>query len=294
MNRPLRAVLGAAVVVLLTASTAAAGTAEIGATTEIDANAAPSPITLDGIVLQQAAGAGSYAVPAGGGVVTRFRHRAGAAGGPLTFKVYRPTGVTGQYVVVASETRTVAAGVVNAFAVRVPVRAGDVLGLSSASGLALAYGGGAGDVVAGSAGPGGGDPAVGTTVTTSGGGPGNRLDVAATVESDADGDGFGDDTQDQCATDPRLAGPCPTTQVTKRPAKVVRTAGTKARVKITFRGPAPSVRFTCAVDGGKAKPCTSPFKRSYGLGRHRVAIVATSQGVRQERPTLVTFRVKRR
>jgi hypothetical protein len=293
MNRPLRAVVGAALVVLLTASTAAAGTAEIGATTEIDANAAPSPITTDGVVLQQATGPGhSYAVPAGGGVVTRFRHRAGSAGGALTFKVYRPTGVPDQYLVVASERRTVAAGVVNAFAVRIPVRAGDVLGLSSSSGLALAYAGGPGDVVAGTVG--GSDPAPGSTVAMTPFGPGNRLDVAATVESDADGDGFGDDTQDQCATDPRLSGPCPTTQITKRPAKVVRTAGTRARLKIAFRGPAPSVTFTCAVDGGKAKPCSSPFKRTYGLGRHRVAIVATSQGVRQERPTVVTFRVKRR
>lgn len=37
-----------------------------------------------------------------------------------------------------------------------------------------------------------------------------RLSVSATLEPDADGDGFGDETQDQCFTDPTTHGPCPT------------------------------------------------------------------------------------
>ena len=35
--------------------------------------------------------------------------------------------------------------------------------------------------------------------------------VQGTVESDADGDGFGDDTQDLCPTDASTHGPCPVT-----------------------------------------------------------------------------------
>ncbi|HEY1285088.1 MAG TPA: hypothetical protein VGF04_03300 [Solirubrobacterales bacterium] len=39
-----------------------------------------------------------------------------------------------------------------------------------------------------------------------------RLDVAAIVEPDADGDGFGDETQDQCPTQASTQGPCDNTK----------------------------------------------------------------------------------
>ena len=40
--------------------------------------------------------------------------------------------------------------------------------------------------------------------------PTGELLVAATIEPDADGDGFGDETQDQCATQATTQGPCDT------------------------------------------------------------------------------------
>jgi hypothetical protein len=44
--------------------------------------------------------------------------------------------------------------------------------------------------------------------------PGVQLDVSALLEQDADHDGFGDETQDQCPTTASTQGPCPTTPTT--------------------------------------------------------------------------------
>jgi hypothetical protein len=41
------------------------------------------------------------------------------------------------------------------------------------------------------------------------GGPDLRINMAAVVEPDVDGDGFGDETQDGCPTDASTQGPCP-------------------------------------------------------------------------------------
>ena len=52
------------------------------------------------------------------------------------------------------------------------------------------------------------DPPIGSSVSFGTVG-GFLLNLAATVEPDADHDGFGDETQDQCATDGTTQGPCP-------------------------------------------------------------------------------------
>ena len=48
-------------------------------------------------------------------------------------------------------------------------------------------------------------PTMGTFART----PDLQLNVSAILEPDADGDGFGDETQDQCPTDASTQGPCP-------------------------------------------------------------------------------------
>ncbi len=53
-----------------------------------------------------------------------------------------------------------------------------------------------------------GTHAVDTTVTYNSAGCGVEFLVQGTVEADADHDGFGDDTQDQCPTDGTTQGPC--------------------------------------------------------------------------------------
>lgn len=57
----------------------------------------------------------------------------------------------------------------------------------------------------------GGDPAPGETRGAVGAPePETLVNVSAVLEADTDGDGFGDETQDQCPTDPSTQGPCPT------------------------------------------------------------------------------------
>jgi hypothetical protein len=58
----------------------------------------------------------------------------------------------------------------------------------------------------------GGFPAVGESENYGGTNSGRRLNLAASVEPDADGDGFGDETQDQCPTNAGTQGACPSAQ----------------------------------------------------------------------------------
>jgi hypothetical protein len=46
-----------------------------------------------------------------------------------------------------------------------------------------------------------------------------QLDVSARLEADADHDGFGDETQDQCPTNGTIQGPCPVTPAKKKKCK---------------------------------------------------------------------------
>jgi hypothetical protein len=110
---------------------AGAATTEIGAVDEIRAAALPSPITAGGFTVQLAEAESAYAVPGGFGTITAWSHSTGTVGGPLTFKVYRPTGALREFLVVGSDTQTVTAQTVQTFAVQIPVRPGDRIGLSS-------------------------------------------------------------------------------------------------------------------------------------------------------------------
>ena len=54
----------------------------------------------------------------------------------------------------------------------------------------------------------------------------------------------------------------------------------------------PGATFTCAVDGKAAKPCSSPFKRRYQLGKHVVVVAAVSTvGIVDPSPAKVKFRI---
>lgn len=125
-------------VTLGTADVAAAATTDIGAVAEIRDARPPSPTAEGGNVVQVAEATGSYAVPPGYGTITAWRHSAGTSPGTLTFKVYRPTGPLREFLVVAADTRAVTANTVQSFPVRIPVRPGDRIGLSSED-LQLAY-----------------------------------------------------------------------------------------------------------------------------------------------------------
>src|SRR5688500_8872844 len=91
-----------------------AATTNIGAVAEINNGDLPDPITagddLNTWTVQVGESAGTYAVPAGYGVITAWRHSTGTIGGEATFKVYRPTpGTPNQFLVVAADPQTVVA-----------------------------------------------------------------------------------------------------------------------------------------------------------------------------------------
>jgi hypothetical protein len=291
-RRGLAVAAAAALTFTLTTTASHATTTNIGAVNEINGNQAPNPATVNGFNVQTATvPTHSYDVPAGYGVITAFRHRTGTASGTLTFKVYRPTGLLDTFFVVASEPRAVTAGTTHTFPVRIPVKPGDKLGLGSSTGVQEAYTGTPQDTLAAFDPT---DPAAGSTVT---GVPfsGYRLDVAAVVESDADGDGYGDDTQDGCTTDARTFGKCADATVTKAPKKTVLTGGNKAKVKIKFTTADPGGTVVCSIDGKAFKSCKSPFKKRYKLGKHKVVIKAiNAQGIEDATPSVVKFKVKQR
>ena len=141
----------------------------------------------------------SYAVPTGGGVITSWSFAAGSTAAEQDkLKVVRPTGTANQFFVVGeSALETMTPSTLNTFLVRIPVHAGDLLGLFTFDGddcVVSTHTTGNTDAYLPSA-----DPAPNTTFTgipeTS---SGEAYNVSARVEPDADHDGWGDETQDKC------------------------------------------------------------------------------------------------
>lgn len=161
---------------------------DIGAVAEVRAGALPSPIASGGFTVQVGEATGTYAVPPGYGTITAWSHSTGTVTGPLTFKVYRPTGAPQEFLVVASDTRGVTASTVQSFPVQIPVRPGDRIGLS-ADAVQLAY---ETDNPADRIGFFSPDPPTGTTKATDGDPFQNfKLDVAATLQPSPAGAGAG-------------------------------------------------------------------------------------------------------
>jgi hypothetical protein len=154
-----------------------------------------------------------YSVPAGGGVITSWSTKVPVVSPGETFKlkVFRRDLIDPAKFLVVGEDgfRPLNTAGVESFPnptspapVRIPVSVGDLLGQTTGpvSGVACVNTAvPAGDQWRAL----GGDPAVGTTQTFGGTFANRRANISAVVEPDADGDGFGDETQDRC---PGLAG----------------------------------------------------------------------------------------
>ena len=118
----------------------------------------------------------------------------------------------------------------------------------------------------------------------------------ATIEPDADHDGYGDETQDGCPTAASTAGPCPppppapNTKITKGPKGKVKTS--KATFK--FKSEPAGATFQCKLDKKKYKPCRSP-KTYKGLapGKHTFRVRAVSvSGAIDASPAKRSFRLE--
>jgi hypothetical protein len=164
----------------------------------------------------------SYTVPSAG-VLTSWQVQAPNGPDPMRFKVLRPGAAAGGYQVIAeSPLISVTGGGIRSFPFRLTVQPGDVIGLYSDGNAGLcgrfttsssdAFGFVNVDDVA----PG--------DIRTYNPGVLFRFDLAATVEPDADGDGFGDITQDSCPSDPKLQSCPPAAQAFAAISKVGQSA----------------------------------------------------------------------
>jgi hypothetical protein len=234
-------------------------------------------------------GAASYTATSDG-VLTSFSHLANNTSGQVRAIVFRPSTGTSRTVVAASPKQTVTRNVLNSFSIRLPIKKGDQLGLGyTASAMACAEGGVAGDVTAAAAPF---DPDTSSTFTPTGTlAPGNlRPNISAVLEPDADGDGYGDISQDGCPASAKVQATCPDTTITKRPKRF----RANPKVKVKFTSSIAGSTFECKLDHHAYKPCSSPYKKRWGLGRHKLQVRAVSPaGVRDPKPAKVKVTITR-
>jgi hypothetical protein len=188
--------------------------------------AAPPP----GVVAWQSAGP---SVPSEG-VITEFRTaNAGAAGTQFAFRVIRG----GKSIATVPATLD-SAGAATADA-RVPVQGGDQLGVNTVSGtLGCIFPGVAGEAVQGAA-----NVADGVSLVPLGTIPGARVNALGVLEPDADRDGYGDETQDQCGSDAATQGPCDT-DLALTASLVERTVTVGGLQVVTLRAAVPAAAGT--------------------------------------------------
>ena len=175
------------------------GSTEVGQTTSSPVFGVGTPVAPFSTV----PGTPSYATPHGVLTSWRFHSSGDSAAGAVRLKIFRYTGTGTDLVfkvLAESSLKTLEPDTAYDFKERIPVDQGDLLGLTAVSDAEV------GITVPGTpqnqlAQFGGGDIPPGQTGTATIAWPDLRPSVAATVESDADGDGFGDDSQDKCPVD---------------------------------------------------------------------------------------------
>ena len=254
--------------------------------------AAPTGVVID----TQAAGLPSYVAPANG-VLTSFSHFANSKHGQIRLIVFANGATSTQKTVVAKSANvTVVVGQLNTVPIQLPIKAGQRIGLGyTSSGMACATTGGTGDVtlVKSSFDPDTNGSFVAEGVLNA---PGVtfRPNISAVLESDVDGDGYGDVTQDGCPQSAHVTVTCPDTVVTKKPKHKV-TSG-KVKVKVRFTSTIAGSTFQCRLNGHKKwKPCSSPYKKRLGAGTHTLQIRAvTPAGVPDPKPAKARFTIRRK
>jgi hypothetical protein len=177
--------------------------------------ACPLPTTLGRTLAPSASdcGGNSY-IPTGpadyrfsapaDGVVTSWSYLSTAdLDGTLKLKIFRPLGGVDYMAVADSAPETpTAANALNTFSTRISVRQGDRIAVHSAD-LPCTTNVGPGSHIWAP-----GDPAPNSTTTFPNSSQ-RAVDLSAVVEADADGDGYGDTSQDLCPTDASTQGTCP-------------------------------------------------------------------------------------
>ena len=183
---------------------AVGGSTEVGQTTSSPVFGVRTPVAPFSTV----PGTPSYATPHGVLTSWRFHSSTDPAAGAVRLKIFHYTGTGLAFKVLAeSSQKTLEPDTAYDFKERIPVDQGDLLGLTAVD-----------DAEVGITVPdtpqnqlaqfGGGDIPPGQTGTATIAWPNLRPSVAATIEPDADADGFGDVSQDRCPVDRTTQAPC--------------------------------------------------------------------------------------
>lgn len=260
------------------------------AATTVGQTFAPAFPTLpEKLAFQSAVSGQPSSVIPSAGIITSFSHIAEAApDSTLALVVLRPSGA--DYTVVAvSDAKTLTGGVLNTFVVRIQVQAGDLIGVLGSSDVL----GAAGPVIALANTFQSGDvsPTVGATILSTSLSPFSPyiIDISAIVEADADGDLYGDETQDLCPTDASTQGACDVTgpfltfaakktQKSNKAFKFSATSNEAGTLRITCK-----LHFTVKKNGKKVR-------RSYKLQSVSQTLTA---GVRSKFTFRLSARVRR-
>jgi hypothetical protein len=274
------------------------GPAPASAATQVGATFAPSTACGSpgdpGTSIQRSSPAALYVVPSAG-VITSWSVQSGP--NPVMqvkLKLARPAGGNNFTIVAESAAQTPVAIATSNFTTRIPVSGGELLGRFSIYGL--------GDCEYETFAPGLGnvmgqkdvssDAPVGSTDTYTAS-SNDQLDVSATLEPDADGDGFGDETQDQCPTDASKQGDC-------APPDTTITAGPKAKTKkkkatFEFTSTEPGSTFECSLNGAPFAACTSPDEVKGKKGKNHFEVRATDvAGNADGSPATADWKVKKK
>jgi hypothetical protein len=261
----------------------------------------PISQTADSVVQVSSPGS-SYEAPFNG-VITSWSYQAPAsAPPPLRLKFYRRVGTSNDYLVVdRSHFEAITGGTLNSFPTRLSVHAGDLIG-AAYSGLTPAEDAAPGFQIAQLVLS---DPGPGTTATF--GAPFSaRLDISAGLEPDADNDGYGDETQDQCPTDPSSQlPPCappapPEPPADRTPPETIIDSGPAARTKakaasFAFHSTEAGSTFSCSLDGAPFESCSSPKTYTVSKGRHSFVVIAKdAAGNLDESPATYAWTVKKK
>ncbi len=169
-----------------------------------------------------APGSAPYVVGPGGGVITSWTFHAVSTATAAQLRLFAPGPGAGQYTLIAEtpyhgfklgETATVPA--------QIPVAAGVHLGVAVTFGDEDYITGVTGDHV--SSNPDFSLPIGGSELATTS--DERHANIAAIVEPDADHDGYGDETQDQCPSDPTKQTSCPVPAPPVPPSPTTQTTG---------------------------------------------------------------------
>ncbi len=247
--------------------------------------------------IQAVSPGGQYSAPSAG-IITSWSYLGAAGPTPqMRLKVVRRQGTTNNFTIVGeSELRTPLVGQLNTYATRITVQAGDAIGfyLATTDTQCADNNPGPGYLFR----VGTGDPGPGSTIALLPDGL-SQLDIAATLETDCDGDGFGDETQDPSVS----GGNCPVPPDTDPPETTI-TKGApnkldKSKVKFKFESNDPTAVFECKLKGKGLKravkrfsDCDSPRKyKRLADGKFKFNVRATDLAGNVGAPAKDKFKV---